>query len=278
MILIADSGATKTDWRTIDANGNIGQHVTTGLNPYHLSRENISEVLINELIIDEPPSAIYFYGAGCSSPTNQSIISKELARTFPDAHIEIHTDILGAARSLCGNESGVVCILGTGTNACIYDGKVISQSLPSLGYVLGDEASGSWLGKKLISDYFGQRLSDINRKRFEDFGDYSKDFILNKVYQEPWPAAFLASYSKLISENVNDPYFYRLVYEGFELFIANIKTHFLQKSELPLHFTGSVAYIYSDILRKVASDMQVYVKNINQSPIAGLTLFHQLST
>ncbi len=275
MILIADSGATKTDWRVIENDGSINQLVTKGLNPYQLSEIEIEGVLKDELTLKTLPDQIHFYGAGCASENNKTIIERVFKKVFNKSEIEVHTDILGAARSLCGSDAGIVCIIGTGTNACIYDGEEICAMLPSLGYVLGDEGSGSWLGKKLISDYFGKRLTYENRKLFMDFGECSKDYILNKVYEQPRPAAFLAGYSKLISDHLHDPYFYKLVYRGFELFLNNVKIQFVDKLQVPLHFTGSVAFIYADILRRVASDIGLYVKNINQSPIAGLTLFHQ---
>lgn len=273
MILIADSGSTSTDWRFVDEHGKIEQFKTKGINPFHDSQENITQLLLNDLPTFNP-SRVYFYGAGCTNNEVQDIIRKVFKHAYKDAQIEVNSDILAAARALCNREAGIVCILGTGANACYYDGDKIHGQVPALGYILGDEGSGTWLGKRLIHDYFGKSMDSDCRKLFEQFGNSSKDYIIEQVYGSEKPAAFIASYTTLISENLNQPYFYQLVYDGFKLFIDDVVKRHERHSELPIHFAGSIAFVFGNILRQAMKDSGLYVKNIVQSPIAGLTLFH----
>lgn len=280
MLLIADSGSTKTDWRMIDASGKIKQAVTKGINPYYQKKEEISAIITQQLgkdIVVKEIHEVHFYGAGCSTLENKKKVSDVLKSKFTEATIFVEGDMLAAARSLCGHEAGIVCIIGTGSNACFYNGKTITNSIPSLGYVMGDEGSGNYLGKQLIKDYFGKRLSKENVKRFEEFGKSGVHDILDHVYRKHQPSAFLASYSLLIQQYISDPYFYQLVYNSMKHFIhVNVK-FFNDYQQTPIHFTGSVAYIYANILRQVAVDEKIFVDKIIQSPIAGLTLFHQNS-
>lgn len=277
MILIADSGSTKTDWRLIDESGKVHQELTSGINPYYQSSEEINEIISDQLKIDEDIDDIHFYGAGCSSQTNKIKVANGLNLKFKKARVYVEDDMLAAARALAGHKEGIVCILGTGSNACLYDGEKITKSIPSLGYVMGDEGSGNSLGKQLIKDYFGQKLSKENKVRFEGFGVSSIHEILDQVYKKQKPSAFLAGYSRLIQEHISDPYFYQLVYNSFRHFVeVNVK-FFDKYAELPIHFTGSVAFIYGNILRQLAANENLYIDKIIQSPIAGLTLFHQSS-
>lgn len=277
MVLIADSGSTKADWRIINKEGKIEQFVTKGINPYYQSRAEIELILSQELFIEDEVSEIHFYGAGCSSIENKSLIEQVLLSKFSKANIWVEDDMLASARALSGRDPGIVCILGTGSNACFYDGENIIGRVPSLGYVLGDEGSGNWLGRQLISDYFGNKLTSEDRQLFEQFGDTSVPTILDSVYMKQQPSAYMASYSKLIKEHIANPYFYELVLESFHHFIdVNVK-YFNNYQDLSVHFTGSVAFVYSNILRQAAINKGINAGKIIQSPIAGLTLFHQNS-
>lgn len=279
MILIADSGSTKTDWRHIKEDGSIVQYKAEGLNPTYESEEKIASILKDSLLpqVESKVEEIYFYGAGCSSENNRNIIKNGLTKLFPTANIEINHDLLGAARSLCGNEPGIVCILGTGSNSCLYDGIDIVDNVPSLGFILGDEGSGAWLGKKLLNEYFSRLMPVEARIKFENAFSLTREEALAKVYKSYMPSRYLASYSRFIFENINDPYYYGIVKQGFELFYRMTVMNYEGFETKTVHFTGSIAYHYANILRKVASDLNIHVKNIVETPIAGLTLFHQNS-
>lgn len=277
MILIADSGASKTDWRIIGNNGAIEQAQSIGYNPYYQPigqfETEIREVVLPQ--IKQPISEIYYYGTGCSSDRNRQMIRDVLQRYFANAYIEIWHDLEAAARALCGREEGIACILGTGANSCYYDGKKIVANVTSLGYVLGDEGSGAWMGKRILGDYLRKdlppKLWDQFKKRFP----IDRDEILNRVYSQDMPSRFLGSFSHFIFQHLKEPYCYKLVYEGFNEFFEKNILKYDRAPELKVHFVGSVAFYFSDVLRQVASDKGITVKNILESPIAGLTLYHQ---
>ncbi len=277
MILIADSGSTKTDWRVIQADGKIRQFKTPGINPYQQSKEEIEALLDVHLLpqIGSNIEVINFYGAGCSAPSMVSLLKTAFSKVIQNAEINIYHDLLGAARSLCGHQPGIACIIGTGSNSCSYDGVDIIDNISSLGYILGDEGSGSWLGKRLINDYFGRNLPVSAKKLLDDKLNMTRVDILENVYKKPMPGKYLASFSPIINDNISDPYFYNIVHEGFTLFFEKNIKKYENFEKMPVHFTGSIAFYYSNILRQVASKHNVLVKNIVESPIAGLTLFHK---
>lgn len=277
MILIADSGASKTDWRVIEGDGKISQAQTVGFNPFiqpiEQFEQEVREVLLPQLHHDI--KSIYYYGTGCSSERNRQLIRTVLERFFTDAHIEIWHDLLAGARALCGHEKGIACILGTGANSCLYDGRDITHNVTSLGYVLGDEGSGAWLGKQLVADYLRKDLPEKLWDHFKRRFPFDKEEILEKVYSQPMPSRFLGSFSKFIFQHLDEPYCYKLVYRGFDEFFEKNVRKYPGAESLKIHFTGSVAFYFSDILRQVANDKGLIVKNIVENPIAGLTLFHQ---
>ncbi|KYG82443.1 N-acetylglucosamine kinase [Roseivirga echinicomitans] len=275
-ILIADSGFTKTDWRLIGADGKIEQARTMGINPYYQTEDEIL-LVIQDLHSQLPDRVdeIYFYGTGCSSGTNRDKIARLLNRYYQDAKIDVNHDLLAAARSLCGEEKGIACIIGTGTNSCLYDGSKIISNVPSLGWAIADEGGGTYLGKTLVTDYYRKDMPEHLRVIFKERFGLNKDGFLTAIYQEPMPGRFLASFAKFINEHVSDPYMYKLVYDAFTTFITKNVVKYEGYKEVPVHFTGSVAYYFNNILRKVAVDQGIYIKHITEHPIAGLTLFHQ---
>lgn len=277
MIIIADSGSTKTDWRVLNRNGSISQAKTIGFNPYYISTDKITEELNSSLLpqINGIPSKIYYYGAGCSSEQNKNDVKQALHNVWNNVEIEVGHDLLAAARALCLDEEGIACILGTGSNSCYYNGDNIVENIPSLGYVLGDEGSGAYMGKKLLQGYFrGTMPQPIVDRIVKRFG-ISLEEVLQKTYKEPMPNRFMASFAKFIFQNIKDPYLYRLVHQCFtDFFEQNIMLYENYENQ-KIHFTGSIAFYFSNILRQVAAEKQVTVKNIIESPIAGLTLYHQ---
>lgn len=276
-ILIAESGSTKTDWRLITIDGKISQFKTLGFNPFYQNSEEIfDEIEQNltskiEIIVEE----IYYYGTGITSSENAEIIKNALKRAFGEAKIEINDDMCAAARALCINQKGVACILGTGANSCYFDGEKITEQIKPLGFWLGDEGSGGYLGKILITKYLRNELSkEIETKFIKKFGNLSRNEILDKAYKQPLPNRYFASFSKFIFDNRTEPDMYLLVFEAFKIFIEKNVLKYIEAKNVKINFTGSVAFYYSDILRKALSNYGLTAGVIMESPIAGLVLFH----
>jgi N-acetylglucosamine kinase-like BadF-type ATPase len=278
MILIADSGGSKTDWRFIQKDGSIGQASAPGFNPYYQPiddlKKNVQEILLPK-ILNDSVDKIFFYGAGVSSVKNQLTIKSAFLEFFPEAQIEIGWDLLAAARALCGHEPGIACIMGTGSNSCLYDGTKIVDNVANLGWILADEGSGANIGRKFLVDYLRKIMPQKLAAQFHQRFPLTREEFLEKVYQQEKPSAFLASFAKFIFQHLDDPYCYRLVYDSFSEFYENNIMKYGNYEKLKVHFTGSIAFYFSDILRQVANDKGITVKNILEGPIAGLTLFHQ---
>jgi len=277
MILIADSGSTKTDWRLIDHSGEISQMKSDGMNPYYQDSEAMYQGLSGSIApnITGPVDFIYFYGAGCITQADKQLVAAALNRVFEKAKIEVHDDLLAAARALCGIDPGIACILGTGSNSCLYDGQKIVDRIPPLGFILGDEGSGGYIGKRLVSDYLKRMMPDDIKESFVKRFDPNRDQIIESVYKKEFPNRYLASYSRFALHHLDHPYVYDLVFTGFTHFFERNIKRYADGEKYPVHFVGSVAFYYSNILRQVANDSGMVVKNILESPIAGLTLFHQ---
>jgi glucosamine kinase len=276
MIIIADSGGSKIDWRLIKKNGEIGQAHSGGYNPYYQPIEDLQSS-IQQLVpqVTEPVSKIFFYGAGVSSEKNQLVIKDAFKSFFADAYIEIGWDLLAAARALCGTEPGIACILGTGSNSCLYDGEKITYVVANLGWILADEGSGTKIGKKFLFDYLRLKQPAHIAEAFKARFPFTREEFLEKVYQQEKPGAFLASFTKFIFQHLKDPYCYKLIYDSFAEFYEEVVMRYENYQQYKVHFVGSVAFYFSDILRQVASDKGIMVKNIMEGPIAGLTLFHK---
>ncbi|MBI3219608.1 MAG: N-acetylglucosamine kinase [Bacteroidetes bacterium] len=277
MIIVADSGGSKIDWRLLKQDGTIAQAQSPGFNPYYQPIEHLKSILEESLlpVASEPVTKIFFYGTGVSSEKNQRIIQEAFLTHFTDAQIEVGWDLLAAARALCGREPGIACILGTGSNSCLYNGEKIIGNVANLGWILADEGSGTSLGKKLIFDRFRKRMPAKLEEQFNARFPWSREEVLEKVYQQEKPGAFLASFAKFIFQHLKEPYCYNMVYESFAEFYENNVMKYENYQNLKVHFTGSIAFYFSDVLRQVANDKGITVKNILEGPIAGLTLFHQ---
>jgi glucosamine kinase len=277
MILIADSGGSKMDWRLIYKNGKIRQANCAGFNPYYQPigdlKKSIEEVLLPQA--EEPVTKIFFYGTGVSSDKNQKIIRDTFLEYFHDAYIEVGWDLLAAARALCGAEPGIACILGTGSNSCLYDGEKITGNVANLGWILADEGSGTNIGKRLVFDYFRKNMPEKLAAQFQHRFPWSREEVLEKVYQLERPSAFLASFAKFVFQHLKDPYCYQLVYNSFADFYENNVMKYDDFTSVRVHFTGSRAFYFSDVLRQVANDKGITVKNILEGPISGLALYHQ---
>jgi glucosamine kinase len=277
MIIIADSGSSKIDWRLIALDGNISQANSPGFNPYYQPIGDLKKSIVESLVpvATEKVSKIFFYGTGVSSQKNQDVVRGQFLEFFPGALVEIEWDLLAAARALCGREPGIACILGTGSNSCLYDGERISGQVANLGWILADEGSGATIGKKFLFDYLRKRLPARLAEQFKARFPFTREEFLERIYQQEKPSTFLATFSKFIFQHLKEPYCYKLVYDSFAEFYENNVMAYEGYKNLKVHFVGSIAFYYSDLLRQVANDKGVTVKNILETPIAGLTLYHQ---
>lgn len=276
MILVADSGSTKTAWRLIDKPGIIAEVTTLGLNPFFRTTEDIIAELKLSLfpVTGTGISHIWFYGAGVVNAEKGEIIKRALIHFYPGAVIETHSDLLGACRALLGKNSGIACILGTGSNACYFDGSTIKDQVPPLGFILGDEGSGAVMGKHLLGDYFKEvmpaELRSIFGKRFR----LNKDETLNRVYREERPNQFLASLTPFLSENLAHEYCKSFVEQNFTSFIERNVAKLPGFNESYIGFAGSIAWHFREILKVV---LQKYGNNnvlFLKDPIEGLVNFH----
>ena len=277
MIIIADSGSSKTAWQILHENGDISQAVTRGMNPYLQSPTSMVSTIENSLLpqLDSSPDRIYFYGAGCSSEINKKQVEKVLQGVFPKSDIQVEHDLLAAAHALCGHQRGIACILGTGANSCLYDGQRILQNVKALGFILGDEGSGAYMGKRLIADYFRGDMPRTLQDEMQDTFEMGINSVLTKVYKEETGTQYLASFSKFIIEFIEDPYMYKLVSDSFRSFFEKNVVKYDNYKDEPVNFTGSVAFYYRDILKKVGEEMGITIDKIVENPIAGLTEYHK---
>lgn len=276
MILLADSGSTSTDWRLIDASGQITSFKCEGMNPFIVDEPTMTEVIAKTFAATdrERVAEVHFYGAGCISEAAIGRTTRAIVSSFPKANVVVDTDLLGAARAACGKERGIAAILGTGTACCLFDGAQLEASTPSLGYVLGDEGSGNHIGKQVVKAYFHGQLSEQLATNFERRFNLTREELLEAVYRGERPNRYLASFSKFVFQNLKHPEMVQLVYGCFSEFFDVHVLPLHQKEPLQLHVVGSVGFYYGDILRKCAADHGVSLGRVLETPIAGLTMFH----
>lgn len=277
MILIADSGSSKTAWRFIAGDGTVTSIQTDGINPFHQKPEEIDLIVKDPNLVKIAAKTydVFFYGAGCNYDDKKQIVKESLKKVFVFADITVDHDLLAAARGVCGHEMGITCILGTGSNSCLYDGENIYKNSPSLGYILGDEGSGTYMGKKLLRDYLYNNLPKSLHTKFEEQYELTIDIILNNVYRNYLPNKFLASFSEFIYANIKHPYMYGLVYESFYDFLDRHVIKYDNYKSVPTHFVGSIAFYYKDILAKVADDLELILGNVIETPAEGLIKYHE---
>lgn len=276
MILIADAGASKTDWRLID-----GEQITQfKCGGYNLVTHSLPEYIdsIGQVFqsYGDAIEKLYFYGAGITSGAVAESLSVSFRTVFPRATSAFSSDLLGAARSLFGKEKGMVGILGTGSAGCLYSGEKIERRVPSLGYVIGDEGSGADLGKRLVKLYLRGRLpATLERKLARSFQSLSEESVLEKIYHAPGANKYLASFGSFVIEHQGDPFVYQIIHESFYTYFDSFYGNTNDYKDIKFRFTGSVAYLLSNILRKVSMERGIQLDIISQSPISGLSLYHQ---
>ena len=276
MQLIADSGSTKVDWRAIKDDGSIVEISTEGINPVFITPEEIVKILSQKLlpVIGPGVKNVYFYGAGVVSPQLIATLSESFKKVFPESENFAASDVLAAARALCGHNPGIACIMGTGSNSCFYDGENIAKNVRAGGFILGDEASGGVLGKKLISDFIKGLLPAHIQAEFDKRYDLDYMKVVEKVYKQPMPSRFLASFAPFINEFIAYPYMENLVNTSFDEFFKRNISQYDYKNHT-VNFVGSIAYYFKDKLVAAAEKNGMKVGRVLKTPIEGLVEYHK---
>ena len=277
--LLADSGSTKTDWQLIAADGSARALHTDGVNPYYQPTEQIAAQLRSQLLpqlAGATVNDVFFYGAGCSGPAVNGVVETALRNVLAGVkRVTVNSDMLGAARAAAGREPGIVCILGTGSNACCYDGSQITRGIQSLGFWLGDEGSGGYLGKTIVRAYFQQRLPADLRDAFRDRYALDRATLLENAYQKPYPNRYFAAFTPFLSENLRHPHVVTLVTDAFRLFLETYVSRFLEADRWPVHFVGSVAHHFASPLRISVEQTGLTMGGIVKAPAERLVEYHQ---
>ncbi|MDX6747681.1 N-acetylglucosamine kinase [Polaribacter sp. PL03] len=279
MILIADGGSTKADWIAINSEKEEEFRVRTlGLNPAVVAEEELHNRIINmfQLInIKDDVSEIHFYGAGCGTPKPTAVLKNILESIFVNAKVFVSEDMLAAVYAATGKDPGMVCILGTGSNSCYFDGEEMQMLVPSLGYILMDEASGNYFGKKLIIDYYYKKMPKSIALKFEKEFNLDADYIKKNIYKEANPNMYLASFAKFMFDFKNEKYIKRLIKKGFQEFFKYRILPYDLNNETPIYFIGSIAHYFRDILEKVAAKNDLQITDVIQRPIDNLLEYHK---
>ncbi|MEZ4887955.1 MAG: BadF/BadG/BcrA/BcrD ATPase family protein [Chitinophagales bacterium] len=275
-VLIADSGGTKTIWAFVAPSENIEVIETKGIQPYFQDANQIRQI-IEDLPkeLKESIAELYYYGAGCGAFELASKVESVLVNCFPKkAKIEVHTDVLGAARALCQHSAGIAAILGTGSNTCYYNGENIVENSRGFGFILGDEGSGAVMGKQLIVDFLYRNIPSHLLLKLKEKYRIEDDTILENVYQKPAANRYLAQFSYFIHEHRNEPYIQQLLKTHFEGFFRK-RVLVLQKNPyLPLHLSGSIAFHFQAEIKAVAAQFGIEVGTVLQNPIERLIHYH----
>lgn len=274
--LIADSGATKAEWCLVDGKKKR-TFFTQGISPYFHNTTQIQQIIETELkpkLRKGLPDEIYYYGTGCSNPNNSSIVKKALIKVFGIKNIEVGHDLLAAARALCGREKGVACILGTGSNSCYFNGKKIVNNSPGLGYVLGDEGSGAYLGRKVIQHYLYKTFDEDLMDRFNAKYHTNADEILEAVYKKPLANRYLATYTMFLAENRGHYMIENIIEDSFNDFFFNHVYKYKESWSMPINFVGSVAFGFQDVLKEMCETYELHLGMVLKNPMQGLIRYH----
>lgn len=278
-LLIADAGSTKIDWAYLSPDGGVRRFQTEGLNALLASGDDMARVFgtVCKSLPDSEVNQVFYYGAGCATQAICGKIRQALSSTLNTGDVFVASDLLGAARALLGHEPGIACILGTGSNSCLYDGTDITMNIPPMGFILGDEGSGASLGKRLLGDIAKTVAPEHIRDHFARRFALTVPDILDRVYRQAPPNRFLASMVPFISDNIRDPYMTALVRREFSDFLSRNVMLYPGANEMPVHFTGSVARVFGDILRDAAASAGLSVGTILAAPMPGLITYHTQS-
>jgi glucosamine kinase len=277
-ILISDSGSTKTDWVLLQGSTIKLQLKTIGFNPYFQTKDQINLELYNHLKPALLPylshiSELHYYGTGCSTSENCDLIKDCLSLTLSIPKINVAHDLLAAARALCNREWGIAAILGTGSNSCLYDGKIILENVPSTGYLWSDYGGGSQIGKLFIKEYFEDTLPLDLKNAFENAG-YNRDVILNNVYKKPVPSKYLATVSLFVNANIQHPSVQKIARECFDSFFIQQINKYSNSKNYKVHTVGSIGFYYKEMIEDIAKKHGYKIGNVIQSPMEGLIKYH----
>jgi N-acetylglucosamine kinase-like BadF-type ATPase len=276
VVLIADSGSTKCSWKLLSEDSTIASLYTEGINPFFRTTTSIYDELLKELlpITTSGVTEIFFYGSGIINEEKANIIRLALAKLYPGASIALFSDVVGASRSLFGTSKGIACILGTGSNVCLYNGDKVVTSISPLGFILGDEGSGAVLGRKLLGDYFKEAMPEPLREKFAKKFAITRDVALQRVYKTEKPNHFLASFAPFLSEEIASEYAHNLISLSFNEFFERNVTKIPDYSSLPIGFVGSIAFYFSNILKEVCEQYRMNCISILREPMDGLVKYH----
>lgn len=275
MKVIGESSSTRTEWTITDGNTVVEHAFTTGLNPYFQTRRDLSHSIRLELpdvFFKRRWDHVYFYGAGCANIEKKKIMESSLVAQFRTP-VTVESDLLGAARGLLVHQAGLACILGTGSNSCYYDGHEITKNVPALGFILGDEGSNAFLGKRFIADTLkGLAPADLARTFMEKY-NVNQNILMDEVYTNSLPSRSLARFAHFLAEHTESPYVYKLVYNSFMAFFERNIISYDYKN-VPICFVGSTAVMFSDILHKAAHDFGATISKVMPNSMPGLVEFH----
>jgi len=275
-ILIADSGSTKCEWCLL-INGKKKKIITPAISPYFVSQEEILKILTKELLPklkNTAIQAVYFYGTGLLDLNNVKSMKQVLTQLFTKAAIEVNHDLMGAARALCGTSKGIACILGTGSNSCYFNGKKIEKNSPGLGFILGDEGSGAYLGKKVIQYYLYKTFDEDLKNRFEKRFNETHESILFNVYKKPLPNRYLATFALFLSENRGHFMIENIIEDGLNDFFFTHLNKYKESWTKPIHFIGSIAFGFRDVLNELCNDYELELGKVLKTPMPGLIEYH----
>lgn len=278
MILIADSGSTKTDWTAVEHGEVVCRTQTKGMNPFFQTEEEMTQEL-QQVLLPKLPAGnvdnVYFYGAGCT-PEKCPVVAETLRKALNvTGNAEVYSDMLGAARGLCGHEYGIVCIMGTGSNSCLYNGEKFIANVSPLGFIIGDEGSGAVLGKLLVGDLLKNQLGEELKEKFLKKFELTPADIIDRVYRKPFPNRFLASLSPFIAENIQNPGIRSLVKGSFLAFLRRNVMQYENYQMQKVNFIGSIAYYYKDILTEAVQECGLHMGKIMKAPMEGLIEYHK---
>jgi glucosamine kinase len=276
-ILIADSGATKCEWCLLN-NGKKKIIFSQGISPYFLNGAQVQSILLNELVPHlgkAAVSAVFYYGTGCSNPANVKMIKSAIQKVFTQAKVLVDHDLMGAARALCGDKKGIACILGTGSNSCYYNGKKIVKNSPGIGYILGDEGSGAFLGKKVLQYYLYSTFDEELRYKFDQKYHTDTVTILENVYRKPLANRYLATFSLFLTENRGHYMIENIIEDGLNDFFFQHLCKYNESWKLPIHFVGGVSYGFRDVIKDLCQSYEFELGTILKNPMEGLIEYHK---
>ena len=274
MLLVADSGSTKTDWKLIEKGVVKALYETIGFNPYIIPSDAVLEELNKSALkaISTEVEEVHLYAAGCSTKANQELLQKPLAQFFINAKVNVNHDLMAAARATCGNNEGMVAILGTGSNSCLYNGTEVIENVRALGYVLGDYGSGADIGKAFLQKVFAKEFNESLQHKFDSQIELNE--VLDAVYKKPLPNRYLASFNEMVAENISEKEVEELVKSRLRLFFEYNVCKYSNYKNYPLHIVGSIGVVYKHIIEAIAKEYSLNLGEVIQKPIDNLVSYH----